>query len=688
MALHMPRRRGSLATATAFGLAAAIVAFGGTAPANAAPGDTAEAEGRFLTFSGTPDLTALAELSGAYVGFAPGETPDPQVDRGVLDAAVLSGVLQAQIAAGVQLGDVLTLDQAVAAGAVDQFASAGSAGATGSAGLLTDAGAIAVNGGTGDAVTLDLAPLLASRQLDGVLSDADIRLGAVSATATDPGAGPVTRSYRIASGQVELASPAVGELADDLTGVVQALAPDVDGTIVLDDAATSGVLEDALGGLVAGLGGVADVDGAVTLDLDVDAAVAALRATPITNGVASIDLTAGTVTIDLQALNGLAPDTDLLDAATLSGIVDDVLSDALPAAVLDAVLASTAVSVDIDADLLALGIGLPLGTIGVAALVADGPAPRVEVTTSLLGIDVAALETALTQPVLDLVQDATADTLQLGTVTQLTDALIGSLDPLIDTLRQVVQLTVNHQDDSGFVDPAGTDSGTSTVTALRIALLTGAGGPVIDLASATVRAVPAPVADDVVIQTPAEGQLIPLPGGATTVAVPVTGTADPDAEVILSVDGGTASAPVAVGADGTFQLTTQPLPAGTHTATVTQLIGGVAAGTDTVTFVVGDPLGPLTITTPTPGQVLLTTPADPTLDVPVEGAADPRATVTVAIPGQATQTEPVGTDGAYDVVFPDLPVGDYTATVTVARGSAARRRPRRSPSRSAPPPPR
>ncbi|OUD84488.1 hypothetical protein BC477_16725 [Clavibacter michiganensis subsp. michiganensis] len=140
MALHMPSRRSRLATATAFGLAAAIVAFGGTAPANAAPGDTAEAEGQLLTFAGTPDLSGLVALSGAYAGYAPGDTPDPQVDASDIDADVLSGVLSAQIAAGVQLGDVLTLDQAVAGGAADQFASAGSAGATGSAGVLTDSG--------------------------------------------------------------------------------------------------------------------------------------------------------------------------------------------------------------------------------------------------------------------------------------------------------------------------------------------------------------------------------------------------------------------------------------------------------------------------------------------------------------------------------------------------------------------
>ncbi len=86
--------------------------------------------------------------------------------------------------------------------------------------------------------------------------------------------------------------------------------------------------------------------------------------------------------------------------------------------------------------------------------------------------------------------------------------------------------------------------------------------------------------DQVVIETPGDGDFIPMPDGDTTVAVPVTGTADPDATVTLTV-GDVTTGPAEVDDDGDFTLTTPALPSGTYTGTVTQTIGGVAVGTDT-----------------------------------------------------------------------------------------------------------
>lgn len=48
--------------------------------------------------------------------------------------------------------------------------------------------------------------------------------------------------------------------------------------------------------------------------------------------------------------------------------------------------------------------------------------------------------------------------------------------------------------------------------------------------------------------------------------------------------------PAEVDDDGDFTLTTPALPSGTYTGTVTQTIGGVAVGTDTVTFTIGVPV--------------------------------------------------------------------------------------------------
>ncbi|WP_244961762.1 beta strand repeat-containing protein [Clavibacter zhangzhiyongii] len=675
----MPRRRGSLATATAFGLAAAIVAFGGTAPANAAPGDTAEAEGRLLTLSGTPDLSDLVALSGAYTGFAPGE-PDPQLDRSAIDASVLGGVLDAQIAAGVQLGDILTLDRAVAAGAVDQFASAGSAGATGSAGLLDGDGGIVVNDGTGDEVTLDLTPLLATAGASGEISDLSLQLGVLSATATDPGTGPVVSDYRIASADADISSPLVGDVATGVEAAVAALASDIDAQIALG-ADVDGLLTGVIDGLLAGVISVGTPTGDIRLTVNTTQAVNAVLTQPLTSGGVTIDLAAGTVTVDIDelvALNDLPANTQILDADVIAGLVQEILTDALPAVVLEAVLDSTRVLVTVDAGVSLLpivGSGVPLGAVSVDIdttlanlLNPTGPgnsAPQLVIGTTVAGLDVDDLAQPLVDGLLPSLRTSIGDVLTLSDVTALTTPLIGSLDPVFDVLGDVVQLTANVQDGSGFVDPAGAAPGTDTftVTALRVALLPGT-GPTLDLASATVRAVAIPTATPVLITSPTPGQVIDLAAGQSTVVVPIVGTADPDGSVTLTLDGQTVG-PVEIGPDGRFTLTPGALPAGTYTATVTQTVPGELAGAPaTVTFTIAPAATDITITTPTPGQIFLTTPADPTVDVPVEGAADTEATVTVTIDGQDPRTDVVGADGRYAVSFADLPVGTYTATAT------------------------
>ncbi|WP_228503570.1 choice-of-anchor G family protein [Clavibacter phaseoli] len=693
----MPSRRSRLATATAFGLAAAIVAFGGTAPANAAAGDTAEAEGRLLTLRA---LNPVVDVPGAYTAYAPNDTPDPEVLAAPISADVLQGLVDVQVGGGVNLGQVLNLGGAVQAGAVQQYASSGSAGATAGAGLLAQDGGIAVNGGAGQLTTLDLGPTLAALGLGGTVSDLDLRFGALSASATDPGAGATSSAYRIASADGTITSPLVGDIAGELQEALAGLEVQLEGGV--DTGAITGPALQGILRQLTGLGATSVGAATATVDatVDTDGIVQAVLAQPLTSGGVTIDFSTGAITLDLdqiQQLNGLGANTSILTGAVISDAIDtaltDIIAEQLPALLLEEVLDSTTVTIAVSAPLTAT---VPVvgttnaGTLGIdlsttlRGLVAGGPGDvDVDVTrTNLLLLPVGPLlqplTTLLTAQLVPALLSANTDVPVLsiiaGDLTAATDAIVGVLDPVFPVLDRVVRLTANAQDAPGdFVDPDGLDAGSFSVSALRVSLLPGT-GPTVDLATATVRAVAVPTATPVLISSPTPGQVIDLAAGETTIVVPIVGTADPDGAVTLTLNGQTVG-PVEVGTDGRFTLTPDALPAGTYTATVTQTVPGELAGPPgTVTFTIAPAAADITITTPTPGQVFLTTPTDPTVDVPVRGAADERATVTVTIDGQAPQTDVVGADGLYAVSFADLPVGTYTATATqsidgVARGT-------------------
>ncbi|WP_317229944.1 choice-of-anchor G family protein, partial [Clavibacter sp. MX14-G9D] len=690
MALHMPSRRSRLATATAFGLAAAIVAFGGTVPANAAVGDTAEAEGRLLTLSGEPNLSAIAQLSGAYTGFRPGDAVDPQRESGVIDATVLSGLLQAQIAADIQLGDILTLDQAVAGGAANQYASSGSVGATGAAGAVTDMGAINLNAGSGDVIQLDLAPLLGELGATGTVSDLSLGLGALSATATDPGAGQVTSGYNIASADANITSPLVGALGTSVNNGVGSLAPSLNTTLQLQpQLATSldNLLTDLLGPLLGRALSVQTPTGTIALSVNTQAAVNAVLAEPLTSGAVTINVAQGTISVDLgQILDDQPANTPIVLADTIALAVDDILTNLLPAAVLEEVLDSTRVVVNVNAVVNILGGILPSSVaIRIDTTLADllDPAAVLPIDVSgtrILGLPVGA---NILQPLTDLVvsgvlpslRTSLGEVLQLEDVTAITTPLIGSLSPVLDVVGEIVQLTVNRQTTTtapggpnGFQDPEGTSTaGIFTVTALRVSLLPLVNGPVIDLASASVRAeaVVAP-ATPVDITSPTPDQNFAFAGDATTADVPVSGTADESAPVTVSIAGQpTQTSPVAAG--GGFSVEFPGLVAGTYTATASQTVGGVTT-TDTVTFTVGPvapDVAPVTILEPDEDEVI----PGGTQDVIVSGTAEPGATVTVSIPGETDQVVTADdVTGAFEATFPALPADTYTATATQVVG--------------------
>lgn len=163
-------------------------------------------------------------------------------------------------------------------------------------------------------------------------------------------------------------------------------------------------------------------------------------------------------------------------------------------------------------------------------------------------------------------------------------------------------------------------------------------------------------ADDVVIESPADGEVIPAAGD--TVDVIVSGIGQPQAVVTVELDGdGEGAQTATVGDDGTWSTTFEGVPVGEHSATAMQDVDG---STSTVDFTVED-IADVTIAEPTDGQVFpVDGPAD-TAEVVVSGTGYDGETVTVTIPGLEPQSATVA-EGAWSVTFPAVPVGEHTAT--------------------------
>lgn len=559
-----------IAAGTTIGLAAASI---GGGAAFAAPEDRAESEGLFLSGgSGDLNLDAVAGLAGAYGAFPPASESSAPLDLTLLSTLNLG--------AGIDLfggNDILTL------GAVGQYQSAEAGSAYAASGLLTADGAIATGtGAPGENTVLSLTPLLGALGVDPLISALSVELGAVSASATatrTAGAVDYVGDYQIASGVVDVEAPLVAALAADLDTTLTALGTTVtalgadggpiDGLVggLLDD--IDGILEDLLGGLV-------DLDDPVvttTLATDLSGVIETAIADPFISGPLTVTLGDGGITIDLDEvydLNNLAVGTELLDGTTLSNEVavalDDILTTQLPTRILTAltsVLNATALDISLTSgvDLLGLPVGdLAVtvdGTVGGLLGLTGSTAP----TVSLAGTDILGLPVGdLLEPVTDLVVDAllplVGDLLEpllgtpviTGTVSALADVVLTALDPLLDVVNQIVSITANVQAEPGdFRDGAGLDAGSFTQRALSVSLLSGTA--VLDLASATVRAIPlaAPVGTAIV---PDRG---PVTGGTD---VTITGTNLGD---VTAVDfGGVPATTFTVNPDGTITATTPP----------------------------------------------------------------------------------------------------------------------------------
>ncbi|MCS5496863.1 IPT/TIG domain-containing protein [Cnuibacter physcomitrellae] len=718
----------------AFGVTTAMVAFFGGSAAIAAPTDRAEAEGLFLSGgSAAVDLDSVAELAGPYNAYPPGGAEESPLDVTALQAI--------ELGLGVDLfGDnsILTL------GAAGQYAETSAAGSFASSGLLGADGAIqAGTGAPGENTTLTLTPVLDAVGADDLISTLTVELGAVSAQAEAVRGATVTPEgdYQIASGDVTLTSPALADLLADLdatlgdtSDTVNALADDggpIDTTVGGLLGGVTAILDGALPGLV-----TVDADVSSELDLDLGAALDTVSDDEFVSGPVSVTLSTGTITIDLDelyALNALPEDTTLLSDGAINAQITEALSDILtvqlPTALetaLDDVIDSTAIDIDVtgDVDVLGADIGdLVISVDGTVGGLLGNPgtvAPTVSLDgTEILGLDLDDVLEPITDYVVDSILPAVGDLVDAAldpvgledAITTIATAAVTALDPLLDVLNTVVQLTVNVKESPGdFRDAAGTDEGSFTQRAVQAVVAPGLAGSLItlNLASATVRALPLAAPSGLAI-TPVRG---PVTGG-TPVTITGTNLGDvtdvvfgtvPATGVTLNADGSVsavappqaAPGPVAVtvtnpdGSDSSLTFTyfavtdvdtIAPDSGSTEGGTDVTITGVCLTGTTQVLFggvpgtdlVVGSDTT-LTVTTP-PGtagdvDVTIVNPTECGGQTVPDGftyVAPGAPTITGIVPDRGPETGGTtvvltGTDftGATEVTFGGVPAADYT----------------------------
>jgi hypothetical protein len=511
-------------------------------------GYASTAFGRFL--SGTllgQDLDGLAEVEGVELFRAADgaltvdppsaiqQPPLPETDTytNPLDIDVLGGLVGLDLTGltvGLPLGS---------AGALNQYAQVSGYGSgAGASGLVTNSGGVGVTPTTPDNELPEPATIALSNYIPGVagVADAQLEVGAVAASSELDwcavlanelwGVGPVTgsvREYGIASLDLSADSPLLGGLVTTVSDTVPTIQTAVDALAGEDGLIADEILDGLVGNLLTGLG-VGALEGDVTLDVDLEAAVADRLTTPLTdaNGIVTIDLAGGTIDIDLAALlgtpatglNSLAPNTELvLDDAVVNNlvlIIGDLLDDFTTGIVSDLTTAlnQSTLTVDLDTSITLLNGAVPLVDVGIdlsttlGALLAPDSTVQFDITTEilpisglvgtllgLLGLDqqeiidliVEPLVTELVAPVIGVITSTVFSLVtNLGaTLSGLTAPIITALSGLLgfvsDTLTSI---RVNAQPDQpggdgDFVaaDPATLSSAQYLVSALELELI-------------------------------------------------------------------------------------------------------------------------------------------------------------------------------------------------------------------------
>ena len=650
------RRRGAAAKYLAFGTAAALtisgVALGMTA-SNADvktldPGVVSAAHGQGL-------YTSLLSANLAATAHAFSEYPDTPSDSGQLDLNALgidvSGLLGLQNVQLPLIGtnqnpgllDLGDLEALIAtAESPSETSSIASSGVLGQGGSTVVLDPTQVPSGF-EPAQLDLSMLLeqlAGNTGNAILSEGGIELGALGARVERTN-GVLTDQYMVAGAELNLRSPLVASIATSLDNALRGT-PDGGGVRSGGVAGTlnaavgsGGVLDSVVGSLPninAGIlvinasGGTIALDG---VDTGLAQATQTLLADPLAdaNGIVEIwladttdngvPISGGTIRVDLEkaiaggSLNGLAPNTLLLDATTLTRITDAV-NEALGTLSSKVVTAVTDVVNNLDAKIVipaklytglncAISIACVDATIHVDAklgqltgAVTGTPTVQVDAVVngvlgsllSLLGLnDLSALSTFVLQPVVDTLTTALSPVIGTllsgitsalpGTLSGITTPVLSGLSPVLAVLNTIVQITLNEQPTAAPTNASGGDLGLGsfTVRALKINVL----GNVlpIELGSASVLAAEPEAALVATPERVAAGEVVTLAG--THFA--------PSASVSITIPG--VATPIAATTDGSGAFsTTWTVPAGFALGpviiTATDTASNVASDTVTV----------------------------------------------------------------------------------------------------------
>ena len=308
-----PAMMRSVALATAMAMAAGSILLG-AGPASAAT-TVSQGEGRFL--SGTALSTSLDNIAEVAPASATNDGTTPTTtDSHPLSASVLAAV-QADLGSGLNLlgnNGVITL------GAGNQYASASADGSSkAAAGAVDNDGAIAVGGTDGvpmaDA-SIDLTPVLGSTAGPGlgVLSAGTVQVGALSATATETGAGVQTGSYQVADLTVQLTSPLITELTSSLKTVDLPAAIGPVGVL-------AGVPD--LNALLADVAPASTADGAITVNIATGAVSVEVAKVVTAAGLDLNKLPANTEIVPL-IVTALTTQLPPLVAGSINGLVTQI----------------------------------------------------------------------------------------------------------------------------------------------------------------------------------------------------------------------------------------------------------------------------------------------------------------------------------------------------------------------------
>ncbi|NHI16198.1 choice-of-anchor G family protein [Microbacterium excoecariae] len=677
--------------------AAVVGAALGGVPATAAETDDSEALGQVIASEllGGELLDASQALAGNPSAPGPVETP---LNLGLLDIADidLGGGLVLPLVSEPGGGGLLELGNA---GALSAYASAPSGTtSTASGGVLGADGGIGLdpeNPGAFENSTIELTNLFDQLGLsfvtDGVIDAAALELGATASTATATGNGgsvDVTSEYVLAGAGIELSSPLLGGLATALDETIAGV-----GTTLDEALGSEGAIGSLLGDFDLGVDlGVAAVEiGTGTIGVDgLDTALGDLADTIIaeplvdSNGIVSIDLTAGTISVDVAAatasgsLNGLAPNTLLLDDVTINNIVQ-AISEALgslTAKVQDGVtdvVNNTSVTIELDASISAFGIGVTNGGVTVSTtlgylLGTSDEEPVIDSDLSILGIiNVGAVIEGIAEPLVDALNALLSPVVEtvftsilsgLGTtVPALTAPIVTALSPVLEAVNEVAEVTINEQPTPGYL---GDES--FTVNALSVEVLPSLGVANIDLGSSTVRAAAA-VYDTAITLDPTSVEQ----GGSTL----VTGSGfAPGETVTITVDGETVATDVVVADDGTFEFT-YDVPADTEPGdVVVEATGDVSLTPAEATLTIEQVWD--TALTLDPETVALGESTTAT-----GSGFEPGETVTITVDGDVVADDVVvGDDGTFTFLYEvpgDAPTGiaEVVATGAVSQTPAA-----------------